>query len=253
MPETNSRTLNVKVLNVCKTTEQWAAETAVISKGLLCVELASENITLVKIGDGVKTYAQLPYITDGSFSISDYSTTTEVTEMIDTKLEALGNIIRIKGIKPTAAELPTEGNELGDLWFVGTAGETTDSFAEYIWTSANKFEFLGRVQTDVDLSGYATTTYVDGKVQDLVNRIEALEAAEYSLPTASATVLGGVKVGEDLQIDENGVLTTNIQNATDTTAGLMSPEDKATISEIETYDLSAFIKDTDNLTLNCEL
>lgn len=250
---TTNRTLQAKVLNVCKTTEQWVAETAVISKGLLCVELASENVTLVKIGDGVKTYAQLPYITDGSFSISDYSTTTEVTEMIDTKLEALGNIIRIKGIKPTAAELPTEQNELGDLWFVGTAGETTDSFAEYIWTSANKFEFLGRVQTDVDLSGYATTTYVDGKVQDLVDRIEALEAAGYTLPTASATTLGGIKVGSDLQIDADGVLTTNIQNASETAAGLMSPEDKAAIAELETYDLSAFIKDTDKLTINCEL
>lgn len=248
-----NKTLSVKVLNVCKTTGQWALEKAVVSKGLLCVELADEGKTLIKIGDGVKTYAQLPYVIDGSFSISDYSTTTEVAEMIDTKLEALGNIVRIKGIKSTAAELPVSENEIGDIWFVGAPGETTDSFAEYIWTSANKFEFLGRVQTDVDLSGYATTTYVNGKVQELVDRIEALEAAEYTLPTASSNTLGGIKIGSDLQINADGVVTTNIQNASETSAGLMSPEDKSTVAELGEYDLSAFITDSDELTINCKL
>lgn len=250
---TTNRTLQAKVLNVCKTTEQWMAETSVISRGLLCVEITTANLTLVKIGDGVKTYEQLPYVTDGSFSISDYSTTTEVGEMIDTKLEALGNIIRIKGTKATVDELPQEGNELGDLWFVGTPGETSDSFSEYIWTSANKFEFLGKVQTEVDLSEYAKTSYVDGEVQKLVSRIEALESAKYQLPTASDTELGGIKIGSDLKIDESGVVTTNIQNASESTAGLMSPEDKTLVKQLNDYDLSEFVKETDKLTINCEL
>lgn len=184
-----------KVLNACRTTENWNSETRAIPKGLLCVELADDNNTLIKIGDGVKTYSQLPYIKDGSFSISDYSTTTEVTELIDTKLEALGNIIRIKGVKSTVQELPTEGNEIGDLWFVGTVGETSDSFGEYIWTSENKFEFLGRIQTEVDLSEYATTSYVDGVINTLSDRVTALEE----------------------------------------------------------FDFSSFVKDTDTLTINCEL
>ncbi len=273
-----NKTLSVKVLNVCKTTAQWATETTVISKGLLCVELTTDGKTLVKIGDGVKTYTQLPYITDGSFSISDYSTTTEVNEIIDSKLEALGNIIRIKGVKGTVAELPTEGNEIGDLWFVGAVTETSDSFAEYIYTSENKFEFLGRVQTDVDLSEYATTTYVDGLVEQITTRLEALETAShthankealdkvtpelmeklkdyepYVLPAATAEALGGIKLGGDLQIDENGVVTTNIPDATDTTPGLMAPADKTKLNELAETDLSAFVKDTDDLTLDCHL
>ena len=35
----------------------------------------------------------------------------------------------------------------------------------------------------------------------------------YTLPTASASVLGGVKVGTGLAIDENGVLSLNVSNA----------------------------------------
>ena len=44
-----SKTVSTKVLNVCKTTEQWAAESAVISKGLLCIEFTTDGKTLVTI------------------------------------------------------------------------------------------------------------------------------------------------------------------------------------------------------------
>ena len=37
--------------------------------------------------------------------------------------------------------------------------------------------------------------------------------AAYTLPTASASILGGVKVGNGLAIDENGVLSLNVSNA----------------------------------------
>lgn len=48
--------------------------------------------------------------------------------------------------------------------------------------------------------------------QDL--RLDALEAANrYTLPTASTSVLGGVKVGSGLTIDANGVLSLNVSNA----------------------------------------
>lgn len=220
-----NKTLNVKVLNVTKTTEQWAAETSVISKGLLCVELAAEGKTMIKIGDGVKTYDQLPYITDGSFNISEYFTKDEVSAEIESKISALGDIMRIKGVKETTEQLPPTGNSVGDIWFVGSVGETSDSFAEYVWTADNKFEFLGKVQTD--------------------------PGSQYILPVATKETLGGIKLGDSLTVDDQGVVT--IPVATDTTPGLLSPEDKTAITELAEYDLTEFIKNTDALTLNCEL
>lgn len=247
-----------KVLHVSKTTAQWESENRIISKGLLCVEFTSDDRTLVKIGDGSKRYSQLPYIQDGSFKISDYSTTIEIENLINTKFEELGSVVRVKGIKATAAELPTEGNELGDLWFVGTAGETSDSFGEYIWTSENKFEFLGRVQTDVDLSEYAKVTYVDGQITTLDGRVSTLEETvgnikEYELPTASPSKLGGIKVGSNLKIDESGVLSTDISVATTSTDGLMSSNDKSNLDNLHQYDFSNSIYTTDTLTINCDL
>ena len=58
----------------------------------------------------------------------------------------------------------------------------------------------------------------------------------YSLPTASASTLGGVKVGANLSITD-GVLSADAQavdEATTTTAGLMSASDKVKLNGIET-------------------
>ena len=166
-----TKTMSVKILLVNKTSAEWVSESTIISKGLPCVEFTTDGRTLLKIGDGSKAFSALPYVSDGSFQISNYYTKEEVTEQINNKVDALGDVVRVKGVKATVGELPTEDNEVGDLWFVGAAGETTDNFSEYIWTTAGTWEFLGRVQTDVDLSGYVQTK----DFTPVVTRVETLE------------------------------------------------------------------------------
>ena len=166
-----TKTMSVKILLVNKTSAEWVSESTIISKGLPCVEFTTDGRTLLKIGDGSKAFSALPYVSDGSFQISNYYTKEEVTEQINNKVDALGDVVRVKGVKATVGELPTEDNEVGDLWFVGAAGETTDNFSEYIWTTSGTWEFLGRVQTDVDLSGYVQTK----DFTPVVTRVETLE------------------------------------------------------------------------------
>lgn len=62
---------NSKVLHVTKTTEEWASVTTVIDKGLLCVETTTDGKTKAKIGDGTNTFADLPYLQDGTINIDD--------------------------------------------------------------------------------------------------------------------------------------------------------------------------------------
>lgn len=65
----------------------------------------------------------------------------------------------------------------------------------------------------------------------------ATNANKYELPTATDTVLGGVKVGTNLNIDGSGVLSavdTTYTNASTTTAGLMSAADKVKLDGIAT-------------------
>jgi len=59
-------------------------------------------------------------------------------------------------------------------------------------------------------------------------------ANNYSLPTASSSVLGGIKIGTNLSIDGSGVVTPSYPDATTTVAGLMSTSDKTKLDGIDT-------------------
>lgn len=81
--------------------------------------------------------------------------------------------------------------------------------------------------------GLSTNDYTTAEKTKL-SGIEA-GANNYSLPTASANELGGVKIGANLTIT-NGVLSADAQavdDATTTTSGLMSAADKTKLNGIE--------------------
>ena len=191
-------TMNVKVLHVSKTTAQWADVTDVISKGLLCVEFAADGKTKLKVGNGTDTYADLPYA-GGDIDITKYSTTEEVNNAISEAISALGNLMTVKGIVEDTTKLPTTDNKVGDVYLVGTQGETTDSFSEYIWTENNKWEFMGRVATEVNLDAYATKVWVTEQLTGLndakhthTNK-DILDATTASFTTELETKLNGLK------------------------------------------------------------
>lgn len=206
-------TMNAKVLNVTKTTAEWAESTTaakVISKGLLCIETDTNNKSWAKVGDGVHTYSELPYITDGAIA-------------------SLGTVIRIKGVKASTSELPQSGNVPGDLWFVGTSGSGTDNYEEYVWTTENAWEFIGSTGSivipvyqegdgiDFTTSGGITTISIEKAASNnlggviIGSNISVANDGTISVPTASDSTAGVIKVGTNLSISE-GVL-----SATDTT------------------------------------
>lgn len=164
-------TMNVKVINLVKTTAEWATVADVIPKGVLCVETTDDNKVKIKIGDGAKAFANLPYACE--VDLSDYSTTAEMNEAISDAISALGNLMTIKGIVATTGELPLADNKTGDVYFVGTAGDTGDSYAEYVWTADGKWEYIGKI-TEVDLSNYYNKTEVDTALDNKVNTTDTL-------------------------------------------------------------------------------
>lgn len=208
-------TMNVKVVNVVKTTTEWGQISDVITKGVLCVETTADNKVKIKVGDGAKTYDALPYASE--VDLSDYSTTAQVTQAINDAIAALGNLMTVKGVVATKNELPAENNKVGNVYFVGADGDTGDSYAEYVWTEAGKWEYIGQIQT-TDLSEYYKKSEVDtflgnkvdveaGKglsANDFTNELKAKldgieeEANKYELPTAGKDTLGGVKTTSEV-------------------------------------------------------
>lgn len=75
--------------------------------------------------------------------------------------------------------------------------------------------------------GLSSNDYTDAEKTKLAG-IEA-GANNYSLPAATTSALGGVKVGSNLTVDASGVISGNYSNATQSAAGLMSSTDKTAL------------------------
>lgn len=85
------------------------------------------------------------YATTSSVDSKVGAAKTELQKKIDA---AVASAFTYKGVKATKAELPVEGNKVGDVWHV-----TADA-NEYAWDGA-KWEALGG---SIDLSGYMKKT-----------------------------------------------------------------------------------------------
>lgn len=148
---------DVKIYLDTRTSEQWATETRAIPKGYMCVELA-EDATLLKVGDGVSTFADLPYIGN------DADVEQLVTDAVQKELEKLGSVFEIKGTVASISELPAENNEKGDVYLVGS--EEGDDLTEYYWTGS-KWDYMGTA-VKVDLSEYYTKAEVDNLLETCI-------------------------------------------------------------------------------------
>ena len=250
MPDITKNIRQAKVLHVANTTSAWANIDTVISRGLLCIEFTADNKTKAKVGDGVGTYAELPYLSDGTIDITNYYTSTETDTAITNAISALGNFIRIKGIVADVESLPSSNNEIGDLYFVGTfdpTSETNDSFEEYVYTANDTFEYVGKLQTEIDLSDYVTTE----DLEDVEDRIDALENDTHthsnqqildnttaSYTTAEQTKLANIEAEANKTIVDSELSTTStnpVQNSVITSA-LGDKVDKVTGKQLSTED-----------------
>lgn len=87
----------------------------------------------------------------------------------------------------------------------------------------------------------ATTTTAGLMSATDKTKLDSVEtnANHYVLPTASATTLGGVKVGDGLSISDGVVSTNTIPDATTSASGLMSATDKTKLDGLSPYTLPA--------------
>lgn len=212
-----SQTLNVKIQQLMKTTAQWAEVLTTIPDKVLCFEDAGNNIIKAKLGNGTSTWSELPYLNGSGIDFSTIYTKTETDTAISTAISNLGTIFRIMGKKTSAAELPTTGNNVGDVWFVGATGEGVNTFEEFVWTADEEWESLGK--PEMDMSVYYTKTEVNGLLDDKVDKVtgKGLSTEDFtttykgmldtvdSTPTENSTNFvqsGGVYTSLDGKVDK---------------------------------------------------
>lgn len=107
------------------------------------------------------------------------------------------------------SSLPTKDIKTNCIYFVPRGATGLDTYYEYIYVNG-KWEFVG--STDIDLSNYWT----------IDQTVAYIDTQKYVLPEATRETLGGIKLGDNFNIDEDGNLelpTVDTQDIEDLFAG----------------------------------
>ena len=231
MADPRTITMNgVEIYLDTRTTAQWATVVRVIPKGFVCVELTTDGKCKMKCGDGVQTFADLPYVGGDldmtqineaiTTALTNYYTKTETDNAISEAIGNLGTLFRFKGRVDTVNDLPASDNQQGDVYLVGAEG--AGEFAEYYWTGTF-FDYMGKT-TSIDLTDYYKKSDVDNLLNGKVDKVE----------------------GKGLSTED---FTTELKNRLNS---LENYDDTALTARVAAIE-GDYIKSTDKLILNCSI
>ena len=114
------------------------------------------------------------FITNTVNDLANYYLKTETY----TQTEVNNLIGQIKTISIEVVDSLPETGESNKIYFVPKDGTTGDIYNEYIWIN-NAWELIG--STQVDLTGYATETWVNNQIKNFLNEAQVTEIVNNSL------------------------------------------------------------------------
>lgn len=131
---------------------------------------------------------------DKATTLAGYGITDAYTKAeIDGKL---GGAMHYKGQKPTYEELPTEGNQQGDVWDVQADGHN------YAWNGTGWDKLSGTI----DLSAYATTEAMNAALANKVDKVQGKQLSTEDFTTALKTKLDAIEAGAQVNKIESIVV-----------------------------------------------
>ena len=233
--------------HVVKTSAQWndrAIEYWVVPRGCLCVELTSRGKTKLKVGEGNKYYAQLPYICDIE-DLSDYYTKEEINNLFN-------NLNRMAIMSTEEydekSDLPLTGNKLGDVRFVKSSSPSLKLDPDiYLW-NGHRWIFVGYDIIDIDLSQYIKREEfepVAAKVDEMYPKMhthenkETLDRIEEPYTTAEKDKLDSLENYDDTEIRALIRQATHVHPNKSILDQIQQPfknEDKTKLDSLENYD-----------------
>lgn len=110
------------------------------------------------------------------------------------KVTAMGNVFKFKGTKAKKSDLPSSGNEIGDVWHVN------EDSNEYVYDASSKWELIGSAHTQVSAvaslnSGTKVgTVTVDGTTTTFYAPTPSITQVSADASLTSGTRIGTISV-----------------------------------------------------------
>ena len=157
----------VKISLKNKTTEQWAADTEVQTKGSACVEFTTDGKTKLKIGNGVNTFADLPYIGGDELTLSAIVAALGYTPADSDKIGVANGIASLDdGGKVPANQLPSFVDDVIEVANISAAPETGESGKIYVALDTGKcYRWSGTMYVEISSSDVVTASDKNGYIK----------------------------------------------------------------------------------------
>ena len=157
----------VKISLKNKTTEQWAADTEVQTKGSACVEFTTDGKTKLKIGDGVNTFANLPYIGGDELTLSAIVAALGFTPADSAKIGVANGMASLDASgKVPADQLPSFVDDGVEVSNISAAPQTGESGKIYVALDTGKcYRWSGTMYVEISSSDVVTASDKNGYIK----------------------------------------------------------------------------------------
>lgn len=168
-----TQTLNTRIALKSDTTDNWAKSTLVLLKGEQAIEITESGAYKIKIGDGVKTFAELPYAT---------MTPEEISALIGDG--SVQNVTLASGTNNGTLKLTVDGTTTDNIAVKGLGS------AAYTNTSAYATAAQGKILKEL-VDGKAPSSHTHTKSEvglgNVDNTADATKSVKYATSAGSAS------------------------------------------------------------------
>lgn len=211
-------TMTAKIALVNKTTAQWASETSIPIKGCPCVEWTDSGKPKMKIGDGVNSWENLPYLAD-DLTKKIITDTLGYTPADNSKIGVAGGIASLDSNgKVPSSQLPSYVDDVIEVETIDNAPAEGETGKIYVAKDTGKcYRWSGTLYVEISKSDSVTASTKNGYIKVNGNDVKVFEQIQSDWnekDTTSPAYIKNKPNGITVDSDLSDTSTNAIQNKT---------------------------------------
>lgn len=197
------KTLQTRLKLKKDTAANWESKNPVLLDGEQIFVITAAGETRVKVGDGTKTYTQLPFTDEPLRTLVGTKADKTTTITAGNGLTGGGDLSANRTISHADTSSVSNVTANGRKYITGL---TFDDYGHVTGTTTGTETVTdtGATKVSVSGSGNAITTASYDASTRTITLTKGATYNNYSLPVATSSALGGVKSGTDITVDSSG-------------------------------------------------